>query len=69
MPLATKIPIGVAKHTSTAHFISNGSIFLQRYSGVRPTINPAINTVNMANANIPYKPQPTPPKITSPNCI
>ena len=69
MPLPTRIPIGVARQTSTAHFISNGSIFFPRNSGVLPTISPAINTVRMANASIPYRPQPVPPKITSPSCI
>src|ERR1017187_9170860 len=45
------------------------SIFLPRYSGVRPTIKPAMNTAKTANISIPYKPEPTPPKTTSPSSI
>jgi hypothetical protein len=29
------------------------SIFLPRYSGVRPTIRPAMNTARMANISMP----------------
>ena len=36
---------GVIKMTSEDIFISYASIFLPRYSGVRPTIKPAMNTV------------------------
>ena len=50
-----------------AIFISKLSIFLPRYSGVRPTMSPAMNTAMMANVSMPYRPAPTPPKITSPN--
>lgn len=32
---------------------SNASIFLPRYSGVLPTISPAINTVRIINITIP----------------
>ena len=32
----------------TASFISRDSIFLPTYSGVRPTISPAMNTARMA---------------------
>ena len=52
-----------------AILISKASIFLPRYSGVRPIIRPATNTVTMANTIMPYRPEPTPPKITSPSCI
>ena len=55
--------------TKAAIFISKASIFLPRYSGVRPTISPATNTAMMANTSIPYSPLPTPPKITSPSCM
>jgi hypothetical protein len=34
-------------------FISGAWIFLPRYSGVRPTISPAMNTDRMANTSIP----------------
>ena len=69
IPLPTRIAIGVARHIRTDHFISYGSIFLPKNSGVLPTIRPAIKTVRIAKASIPYKPHPTPPKITSPSCI
>ena len=52
-----------------AIFISKASIFLPKYSGVRPTISPATNTAIIANTSIPYSPEPTPPNTTSPNCI
>src|SRR4029079_10748538 len=38
---------------SMASFISRDSIFLPRYSGVRPTINPAMNTVSTTKTSIP----------------
>ena len=34
-------------------FISRASIFLPTYSGVRPTIRPAMNTAMMANSSMP----------------
>lgn len=49
--------------------ISRDSIFLPKYSGVRPTISPAMNTVRMTKPIMPYSPQPTPPKTTSPSII
>src|ERR1035437_9490653 len=49
-----------------AILISKASIFFPRYSGVRPTIRPAMNTARMAYISMPYSPAPTPPKITSP---
>ena len=62
---ATAVPIFAARiginRMSEAIFISWASIFLPRYSGVRPTINPATNTATMTNASIPYNPEPTPP--------
>ena len=36
---------------------------------MRPTIRPATNTAMIANISMPYRPEPTPPKITSPSCI
>ena len=54
---ATAVPIsttiGMTRTTSAAIFISKASIFLPRYSGVRPTISPAMNTAMMAKANMP----------------
>ena len=38
---------------SIAIFTSFASIFLPRYSGVRPTISPAMNTAMMANSSMP----------------
>ncbi len=34
-------------------FTSRDSIFLPRYSGVRPTIRPATNTAMIANSSMP----------------
>ena len=48
---------------------SRAWIFLPRYSGVRPTIRPARNTVSSTVSSMPYRPEPTPPKITSPVII
>ena len=45
---------------------SRASIFLPRYSGVRPTISPAMKTARTTNRSIEKSPEPTPPKITSP---
>ena len=36
-----------------ASLISRASIFLPRYSGVRPTISPATKTATMTNISIP----------------
>ena len=70
---ATAVPtstaIGGIRMTMAAIFISNASIFLPRYSGVRPTISPPMNTAMMAKASMPYSPLPTPPKTTSPSCM
>ncbi len=38
---------------SAAIFISYISIFLPRYSGVRPTMSPAMNTAMMAKTRMP----------------
>ena len=45
--------------------MSLGSIFLPRYSGVRPTISPPMKTATRTKSNIMYKPVPTPPKTDS----
>ena len=39
------------------------------YSGVRPTIRPATNTVTMASTRMPYSPAPTPPGAISPSAM
>ena len=36
---------------------------------MRPIIRPATNTATIANISMPYSPEPTPPKITSPSWI
>ena len=70
---ATAVPIsttnGVVRMKIDASFISSASIFLPRYSGVRPIISPAMNTPRMANISIEYMPVPTPPGASSPSCI
>ena len=70
---ATAVPTstssGVTESRSTAIFISKASIFLPRYSGVRPIISPAMNTAMIAKISMPYRPVPTPPNTTSPSCI
>ena len=70
---AIAVPTTTSAHgistTRLAIFISCASIFLPRYSGVRPTMSPAMNTATTANAMRPYRPEPTPPKITSPSWI
>ncbi|OPY58276.1 MAG: hypothetical protein A4E56_03416 [Pelotomaculum sp. PtaU1.Bin065] len=54
---------------SVAIFVSLDSIFLPRYSGVRPTIRPTMNTVRITKTSMPYNPEPAPPKTTSPSII
>ena len=55
--LATAVPrrttAGGISSTSAAILISNASIFLPRYSGVRPTMRPAMKTATMANISMP----------------
>ena len=45
-------------------FISRPSIFLPKYSGVRPIISPQINTARMAYMIIFINPTPLPPNTT-----
>ena len=47
---------GIARMYSVTSFISDAWIFLPRYSGVRPTIRPAMNTASRALTSIPIKP-------------
>ena len=54
---------------STTSFISAAWIFLPRYSGVRPTMSPAMNTASRAKISIPYRPAPVPPGDTSPSIM
>src|ERR1700722_18512856 len=68
-PAAVRMTTGSVRKYSAAYFISIGRIFLPRYSGVRPTINPATNTVTMARMRMPYMPAPMPPGATSPSAM
>src|SRR6266704_5595836 len=69
MPAAVRMSTGRVRKYSAAYFISAGRIFLPMYSGVRPTISPATNTVTMARIRMPYSPAPTPPGATSPSAM
>ncbi len=60
---------GRVRKYSDAYFISVGRIFLPMYSGVRPTISPATNTVTMASTRMPYIPAPMPPGAISPSAM
>jgi hypothetical protein len=44
---------GGTRTTTEAIFISNDSTFLPRYSGVRPTMSPAMKTARIANTSMP----------------
>ena len=59
----------MAKMYNTTSFISGAWIFLPRYSGVRPTISPAMKTANNAMISMPPRPTPTPPGDTSPSIM
>ena len=48
-----RIDAGRIRIASIAIFTSFASIFLPRYSGVRPTISPAMNTERIANSSMP----------------
>ncbi len=68
-PCRSAPTIGVVSMKMDAIFISRASIFLPRYSGVRPIISPAMNTPRIAKISIVYIPVPTPPGATSPSWI
>src|ERR1700733_912499 len=68
-PAAVRMTTGSVRKYSAAYFISCGRIFFPRYSGVRPTISPATNTVTMASTRMPYMPAPTPPGAISPSAM
>ena len=61
--------VGIARTYSATIFISGAWIFLPRYSGVRPTISPAMNTDRIAMMSRPLRPTPTPPGLTSPSIM
>src|SRR5580704_935583 len=68
-PAAVRITTGSVRKYSAAYFISAGRIFFPMYSGVRPTISPATNTVTMASTRMPYMPAPIPPGAISPSAM
>src|SRR6266851_7402872 len=68
-PEAVRMVVGSVRKYNAAYFISVGRIFLPRYSGVRPTISPATNTVTIASTRMPYSPAPTPPGAISPSAM
>src|SRR6516225_61027 len=68
-PAAVSTSSGVVRKYSAAYFISSGRIFLPMYSGVRPTISPATNTVTTARIRMPYMPAPIPPGVISPSAM
>ena len=69
MPVPTSTTTGMVRKYSEASFTSLAPIFLPRYSGVRPTISPAMKTVRTARTKSPYRPEPTPPGATSPSIM
>src|SRR6516165_6457785 len=68
-PAAVRMMTGKVRKYSAAYFISVGRIFLPMYSGVRPTISPATNTVTTARIRMPYMPAPIPPGAISPSAM
>src|ERR1017187_9315121 len=68
-PDALRMTTGSVRKYSAAYFISTGRILLPRYSGVRPTISPATNTVTIASTSRPYMPAPIPPGAISPRAM
>ena len=48
MAVPTSTSSGVTRMATAVIFISYASIFLPRYSGVRPIIRPAMNTASTA---------------------
>src|SRR5215831_13412275 len=66
---AVRMITGRVRKYSAAYFISVGRIFLPMYSGVRPTISPATNTVTTARIRMPYMPAPIPPSAISNSAI
>ena len=70
-PIAIPVPAststGVVRMYKDTSLISRPVIFLCRYSGVRPTMRPAMNTATIATMRIPYIPVPVPPGATSPS--
>ena len=55
-PVNARITSEKISTASIAIWTSNAWIFLPRYSGVRPTIRPAMNTDRMTKTSMPYMP-------------
>ena len=53
MPARASTRLGVTRMYMAASFISVGPIFLPRYSGVRPTMRPAMKTEMMDRISRP----------------
>lgn len=68
-PVSTSTTIGVNREYKIIQRVSREPIFLPRYSGVRPTINPPRKTPSNAAMTMLYTPVPSPPKTTSPNSM
>src|SRR4029077_9029302 len=66
---AVRTTSGSVRKYSDAYFISTGRIFLPMYSGVRPTISPATNTVTMESTKMSYMQAPMPPAAISPSAM
>ena len=60
---------GAHNRASIAILTSFASIFLPRYSGVRPIISPAANTATKTNSRMPKRPEPGPPTMISSTII
>ena len=58
MPVRMRTSMGMTRTSRPASFTSLAWIFLPRYSGVRPTMRPPMNTAMMAKARIVYMPAP-----------
>ncbi len=53
IPVRMSTTIGTQTEPMTASLISRASIFLPRYSGVRPTIRPPMKTAMMTSISMP----------------
>ena len=62
-PVGPRIMIGWTSSAIIASFISRAPTFLPRYSGVRPTIWPAMKTPTIRKSSMLIMPTPLPPKM------
>src|SRR5262249_31376925 len=62
-PVGLRIMIGCTNRAIIASFIPRAPILLPRYSGVRPTIWPAMKTPTTKNMRRLIMPTPLPPKM------